>query len=35
VAFDEVELSIDGETMSGDIEQGSQGKGTIQFVRSK
>jgi hypothetical protein len=35
VAFDEVELSIDGDTMSGTIEQGSHGKGTIKFVRSK
>ncbi len=35
VAFDEVELSIDGDTMSGAIEHGSHGKGTIRFVRSK
>ncbi len=35
VAFDEVELSIDGDTMSGTIERGSHGKGTIRFVRSK
>ncbi len=35
VAFDEVELSIDGDTMSGAIENGSHGKGTIKFVRSK
>jgi hypothetical protein len=35
VAFDEVELSIDGDTMSGVIEQGSHGKSSIKFVRSK
>ncbi len=35
VAFDEVELAIDGDTMSGAIERGSHGKGTIRFVRSK
>jgi hypothetical protein len=35
VAFDEVELSIDGDTMSGAIEHGSHGKGTIKFVKSK
>ena len=35
VAFDEVELSIDGDTMSGAIEHGSHGKGTIKFLRSK
>ncbi len=35
VAFDEVELSIDGDTMSGDIKEGSHGKGTIKFMRSK
>lgn len=35
VAFDEVELSIDGDTMAGAIKQGSHGKGTIKFVKSK
>jgi hypothetical protein len=35
VAFDEVELSIKGDTMSGAFERGSHGKGTIKFVRSK
>jgi hypothetical protein len=35
VAFDEVELSIDGDTMSGAIDQGSHGKGSIKFVRAK
>jgi hypothetical protein len=35
MAFDEVELSIDGDTMSGAIEDGSHGKGSIKFVRSK
>jgi hypothetical protein len=34
-AFDEVELSIDGDTMSGTFEDGSHGKGTIKFARSK
>ncbi len=35
VAFDEVELSVHGDTMSGDIADGSHGKGTIEFKRSK
>jgi hypothetical protein len=35
VAFDEVVLTIDRDTMSGTIEHGSHGKGTIKFVRSK
>ena len=35
VAFDEVVLTIDRNTMSGTIEHGSHGKGTIKFVRSK
>jgi hypothetical protein len=35
VAFDEVELSVKGDTMSGAFERGSHGKGTIKFVRSK
>jgi hypothetical protein len=35
VAFDEVVLTIDRDTMSGAIEHGSHGKGTIKFVRSK
>jgi len=33
VAFDKVDLTIEGETMSGIIEQGSHGKGTIKFIR--
>lgn len=35
VAFDEVVLTIEHDTMSGTIEHGSHGKGTIKFVRSK
>lgn len=35
VAFDEVELRIEGDTMSGEIESGSHGKATIKFVRSE
>ncbi len=35
VAFEKVDLTIDGDTMSGAIEQGSHGKGTIKFARSK
>jgi len=35
VAFDEVVLTIDGNTMSGTIEHGSHSKSTIKFVRSK
>ena len=35
VAFDEVELQINGDTMFGAIENGSHGKGTIKFIRSK
>jgi len=35
VAFDEVKLEVSGDTMSGVIENGSHGKGTIKFIRSK
>lgn len=35
VAFDQVELTINADTMSGAIENGSHGKGTITFTRSK
>jgi hypothetical protein len=35
VAFDEVELSIKGDTMSGTLEPGPHGKRTIKFVRSR
>ncbi len=35
VAFDEVKLKISADTMSGIIENGSHGKGTIRFIRSK
>lgn len=35
VAFDEVVLTIDRDSMSGAIEHGSHGKGTIKFVKSK
>jgi hypothetical protein len=35
VAFDEVELQVNGDTMFGTIENGSHGKGTIKFIRSK
>jgi hypothetical protein len=34
-AFDEVELSIKGDTMLGVLERGSHLKGTIKLVRSK
>jgi hypothetical protein len=35
VAFDKVELKVDADTMYGVIEKGSQGKGTIKFMRPK
>jgi hypothetical protein len=35
VAFDEVELSIKGDTMLGALEHGPHGKATIKFVREK
>ena len=35
VAFDEVELKVDADTMYGVIENGSHGKGTIKFMRPK
>jgi hypothetical protein len=35
VAFDEVELQVNGDSMFGVIENGSHGKGTIKFIRSK
>jgi hypothetical protein len=35
VAFDTVELKVDADTMYGVIENGSHGKGTIKFMRSK
>ena len=35
VAFDKVELKVDADTMNGVIENGSHGKGTIKFIRSK
>lgn len=35
VAFDKVELKIVADTMYGMIENGSHGKGTIKFTRSK
>ncbi len=35
VAFDKVELRVNVDTMSGPIENGSHGKGTIKFIRSK
>jgi hypothetical protein len=35
VAFDKVELKVNVDTMSGAIENGSHGKGTIKFIRSK
>ncbi|HTD41416.1 MAG TPA: hypothetical protein VK671_12395 [Mucilaginibacter sp.] len=35
VAFDKVELKVDADTMYGAIENGSHGKGTIKFIRSK
>lgn len=35
VAFDKVDLTVGGDTMSGAIEHGSHGWGTIKFARSK
>jgi hypothetical protein len=35
VAFDEVELSLKGDTMSGALESGPHRKSTIKFVRSR
>jgi len=35
VAFDQVELTVNVDRMSGAIENGSHGKGTITFERSK
>jgi hypothetical protein len=35
VAFDQVELTVNADTLSGAIENGSHGKGSIKFVRSK
>jgi hypothetical protein len=35
VAFDKVELIVNLDTMSGAIVNGSHGKGTIKFIRSK
>ena len=35
VAFDEVKLKVNADTMSGVIENGSHGMGTIKFIRSK
>ena len=35
VAFDEVELKVDADTMYGVIENGSHGKGTLKFMRPK
>jgi hypothetical protein len=35
VAFDKVELKVNGDTMSGAIENGSHDSGTIKFMRSK
>ena len=35
VAFDQVELTVNVDTLSGAIENGSHGKGTIKFIRSK
>jgi hypothetical protein len=35
VAFDKVDLIINADTMSGKIEKGSHGKGTIKFVKSR
>jgi len=35
VAFDKVDLTVDGDTIAGAIEHGSHGKGTIKFARSK
>ena len=35
VAFDKVELTVNIDSLSGAIENGSHGKGTIKFLRSK
>ncbi len=35
VAFDKVELKVNADTMSGAIENGSHGKGSIKFIRSR
>ena len=35
VAFDKVDLRVDGDTMSGAIKHGSHGEGTIKFERLK
>jgi hypothetical protein len=35
VAFDKVELKVNVDSMWGPIENGSHGKGTIKFIRSK
>jgi len=35
VAFDKVELTVNVDSLSGVIENGSHGKGTIKFMRSK
>jgi hypothetical protein len=35
VAFDQVEMKVEADTMYGAITNGSHGKGTIKFIRSK
>jgi hypothetical protein len=35
VAFDKVELTVNVDSLSGAIENGSHGKGTIKFMRTK
>jgi len=35
VAFDQVELTVNVDTLAGAIESGSHGKGSIKFIRSK
>jgi len=35
VAFDKVELTVNVDSLSGAIENGFHGKGTIKFIRSK
>jgi len=35
VAFDKAELTVNVDSLSGAIESGSHGKGTIKFMRSK
>jgi hypothetical protein len=35
VAFDQLELTVSVDTLSGAIENGSRGKGSIKFIRSK